>query len=330
MGRNNYILLICLIALIASIPFIIGTDSYWISVLVMAGIYSIVTIGLSLLIGYAGQISLGHGAFFGLGAYTSGLLTTMLPINPWIAMVIAMIFTALVALVIGIPTLRLSGHYLAMATLAIGEIIAIIATAEVDLTGGPSGFGEIPLLSIFGFELDPFWGLRYYIFVWTVVVLVMIISLNLIHSRVGRALRSIHDSELAANAMGVNTTFYKIQIFVVSAALASLAGSLYAHNVTFVSPTTCEIKFSVLLVVMVAVGGMKSVWGGLLGAVLLTLLPEYLTIFEDYDILIYGLILMGIMIFLEDGLVGTFIRVKNFIAATLFSNRTRKKRISAN
>ncbi len=280
------------------------TDSYWITVFIIAGIYSIVAIGLSLLIGYAGQISLGHGAFFGLGAYTSGLLTTKLAVNPWLALGIALLFTASVALLIGIPTLRLSGHYLAMATLAIGEIIAITATAEVELTGGSSGFGEIPALSICGFELDPLMELRYYGFVWTVVVIVLILSLNLIHSRIGRALRSIHGSELAANAMGVNTAYYKIQVFVLSAALASLAGSLYAHYVTFVSPTSCEIKFSVLLMVMVAVGGMKNVWGGLVGAVLLTILPEHLTIFEDYDILLYGLILMGIMIFLRDGLVG--------------------------
>lgn len=302
MGRANFIGLFVLAAGLCLFPFIVGAHSYWISVFVFAGIYSLITLGLSMLMGYAGQISLGQGAFFGLGAYTSGLLTTVLHWNPWPAFLAAVVLTSFIALLIGIPTLKLKGHYLAMATLAFGVIVEIAFVAEVDLTGGPSGFGSIPRLSLFGFVLKG--DLAYYFFVWSVVIFVLVLSFNMIHSRVGRALRSIHGSELAANAMGVDTIAYKVKVFVLGAALASIAGSLYAHYVTFVSPTACELKLSILLVVMVSIGGMNSLWGTILGTILLTVLPEFLSKFKDFDILVYGLILMLIMITMPEGLAG--------------------------
>ncbi len=302
MSRNNLLSVAGFILLMALMPFIVGTGSYWINVMVLMGIYSIITMGLSLLMGYAGQISLGHGAFFGMGAYASGLLCTQLHWNPWWAMLTAMLMTCVVAYLIGLPTLRLHGHYLAMATLAFGQIMVITVTAEVGLTGGPAGFGSIPRLSILGFALKD--DLVYYYFVWIMAATVLIISLNIIHSRVGRALRSIHGGEQAANAMGVNTAAYKVQVFVLSAAFASLAGSIYVHYVTFISPTSCALKFSVILVVMVAIGGMNHLWGAILGTALLTALPEFLKVFHDFDILAYGLILMLIMIFSPDGIFG--------------------------
>ncbi|HOJ62606.1 MAG TPA: branched-chain amino acid ABC transporter permease [bacterium] len=311
MGRQNRTALVFLILLMAIGPWVIGTHSYWINVFVFAGLHALIAIGLSLLMGYAGQISLGHGGFFGLGAYISGLLATLLHWNPWFSLLAALALTALAALLIGIPSLRLRGHYLAMATLAFGEIVVITFNAEVNLTGGPSGFGQIPRLSLGGLSLKD--DLVFYYFVWSLVILVLAGSLNLIHSRVGRALRSIHGGETAANAMGINTAAYKVQVFVLSAVLAALAGGLYAHYVTFVSPTICEIKFSVILVVMVAVGGMTSVWGALLGAIGLTILPEFLTVFEDMDILVYGMILMLIMIFAPGGLFGWIVNGSGWI-----------------
>ena len=222
MCTQNRLSLAGFILTMAALPFLVGTDSYWLTVLIISGIYSIITIGLCLLLGFAGQISLGHGAFFGLGAYASGLLTTLGHFNPWVAMLISQGITLIIALCIGIPTLRLSGHYLAMATLAFGEIIAIFFTAQVGLTGGPSGFGDIPRLSLFGYILDT--DLKNYFFTWTLTVVFLWLCLNLINSRMGRALRSIHGGEAAANAMGVNTTLVKIQVFAVSALLASFAG----------------------------------------------------------------------------------------------------------
>jgi len=146
--------------------------------------------------------------------------------------------------------------------------------------------------------------IKYYFFVWAFLLLILTLSLNLIHSRIGRALRSIHDSEVAANAMGINTSKLKIQVFMISAVFGSVAGSLYTHYVTFVSPSSFGLFFSILLVMMVVIGGMHSVWGALIGATLLTILPEFLRALKDFEIFVYGAVLLLIMIFLPRGLIG--------------------------
>ena len=309
MIKSNYIALLIMAVLLALLPLAI-TNVYYLGILVFVGIYSIITIGLSLLMGYAGQISLGHAAFFGLGAYASGLLTTRLGFPPVWAALLAAVFTGLVALLIGIPTLRLKGHYLAMATLGFGQIIYIVFNSWVDMTGGPSGFGNIPRLRLFGviFNTD----LKFFYLVWGLVILGLFLSINLIHSRPGRALRTMHTSEIAAATLGINTARYKINIFIISAVYASIAGSLYAYFVTFLSPGTFGISFSILLVTMVVFGGRFSLWGALLGTVVLTILPESLRIIKDYDILVYGVVLLLVMIFLPRGLVGVFERVIHF------------------
>lgn len=299
MGKKNILSLLILAGVILALPLGLG-NSYYLNVLVFVGIYSLITIGLSLLMGYTGQISLGHAAFFGLGAYTSGVLSTKFGVSPWLALLAAIFVTGGIAFLIAAPALKLKGHYLAMATLAFGYIVFIVFNQASSLTGGPSGFGEIPRFRLGNFLLRS--DVHYYYLVWTLVIVVLWVSLNIIHSRVGRALRSIHEGELTANIMGVNTAKYKIQVFVLSAVYASLAGSLYAHFITFLNPTPFGFHFSIVLVAMVAVGGMASVWGAMIGAALLTILPEYLRAFHDYDILIYGSILLLIMMFLPKGL----------------------------
>lgn len=299
MGKKNILSLLILAGVILALPLGLG-NSYYLNVLVFVGIYSLITIGLSLLMGYTGQISLGHAAFFGLGAYTSGVLSTKFGVSPWLALLAAIFVTGGIAFLIGAPALKLKGHYLAMATLAFGYIVFIVFNQASSLTGGPSGFGQIPRFRLGNFLLRS--DVHYYYLVWTLVIVVLLVSLNIIHSRVGRALRSIHEGELTANIMGVNTAKYKIQVFVLSAVYASLAGSLYAHFITFLNPTPFGFHFSIVLVAMVAVGGMASVWGAMIGAALLTILPEYLRAFQDYDILIYGSILLVIMMFLPQGL----------------------------
>ncbi len=299
MGKKNILSLLILAGVILALPLGLG-NSYYLNVLVFVGIYSLITIGLSLLMGYTGQISLGHAAFFGLGAYTSGVLSTKFGVSPWLALLAAIFVTGGIAFLIGAPALKLKGHYLAMATLAFGYIVFIVFNQASSLTGGPSGFGQIPRFRLGNFLLRS--DVHYYYLVWTLVIVVLLVSLNIIHSRVGRALRSIHEGELTANIMGVNTAKYKIQVFVLSAVYASLAGSLYAHFITFLNPTPFGFHFSIVLVAMVAVGGMASVWGAMIGAALLTILPEYLRAFHDYDILIYGSILLVIMMFLPQGL----------------------------
>lgn len=300
MHRTRYASIIIFSAVLLLIPFFLK-NPYYLSVLVFIGIYSITTMGLNLLMGYAGQISLGHGAFFGIGAYTSGILTVQYHLPVGVAFLLALLLTAVVAYLIGVPSLRLKGHYLAMATLAFGEIVNIVLNAAVNLTGGPSGFGEIPRIRLGSLVLDS--ELKYFYFVWGIFIVFFILTRNIIDSRVGRALRSIHGGEMAATAMGVNVSRLKIQVFILSALVASVSGSLYAHFVTFISPTTCSIMFSILLVMMVVVGGMANVWGCVLGATLLTLLPEYLRVFEDYDVLVYGFILLLIVMFLPGGII---------------------------
>jgi len=306
MGRKNILSLLILAGVILALPLGLG-NSYYLNVLVFVGIYSLITIGLSLLMGYTGQISLGHAAFFGLGAYTSGVLSTKFGISPWLALLAGIFVTGGIAFLIAAPALKLKGHYLAMATLAFGYIVFIVFNQASSLTGGPSGFGQIPRFRLGNFLLRS--DVHYYYLVWTLVIVVLVVSLNIIHSRVGRALRSIHEGELTANIMGVNTAKYKIQVFVLSAVYASLAGSLYAHFITFLNPTPFGFHFSIVLVAMVAVGGMASVWGAMIGAALLTILPEYLRAFQDYDILIYGSILLLIMMFLPKGLFAGILRL---------------------
>ena len=301
-NRKYLISLTIFLALFPVVVLNVGEIGHYLDVMIFVGIYSLITMGLSLLMGYAGQISLGHAAFFGLGAYTSGILCTKLSMSPWPAMVAGIGVTALVAYVVGVPSLKLKGHYLAMATLGFGVIVNIFFNEEVYLTGGPSGFSDIPGLTVFGFSLDS--DLSYYILVWCLVLLALVFSLNVINSRIGRALRSLHDSEVAADAMGVETSRYKVIIFVLSGAYASVAGSLYTHYVGFLSPSSFDLFLSIKLVMMVVVGGMHNIWGALLGTWLLTFLGnEWLHVFHDFDVLVYGAILLAIVMFLPEGLV---------------------------
>ena len=276
--------------------------AHYLDIMVYVGIYSIVTIGLCLLMGYAGQISLGHAAFFGLGAYFSGVLTTKYGVNPWFCLLIGMGVSGVIAFVVGTPSLKLRGHYLAMATLGFCIIITIIFNENVELTGGPDGLAFIPGISALGYSFDTV--AKYYFLVWSIVLVSLLLGLNVIGSRVGRAMRSIHDSELAANAMGVNVSKYKIALFVYSAVIASLAGSLYAHYLNFINPTSFDLFVSIKFIIMIILGGMHSLWGAVIGAVLVTFLSyEWLHYFEEAEVMIYGVIVMVIIIFLPGGLV---------------------------
>ncbi|MBT0893123.1 branched-chain amino acid ABC transporter permease [Geobacter hydrogenophilus] len=274
---------------------------YLLNVFVFVGIHTLLAVALNLLLGYAGQISLGHAAFFGLGAYASGILTATHGQNPWLAMAVVAAAVGTLAFIIGFPILKLKGHYLAMATLGFGIIVYIAFNEAVELTGGPSGFSGIPNLSLGGVSFDT--DFKNYYLIWGMTLVTILLSLNLVNSRIGRGLRAIHDSEVAARVMGVNVRFLKVQIFALSAVISSIAGSLYAHTMTFVSPTSFGFNFSVELVTMVIIGGLGSIYGSFLGAALLTLLPEILRAFQDYDIVVYGLLLIFMTMFMPGGLV---------------------------
>jgi branched-chain amino acid transport system permease protein len=273
---------------------------FYLQLLTIIGINTLLALGLNMLMGYAGQISLGHAAFYGIGAYTTAILTVNYNINPWMALPCAIFLAILVALIVGLPTLKLTGYYLGMGTLGFGMIVHIVFREWSSLTGGASGFMGIPPLEIGSISFFP--ARNYFYLVWFTVLVSFVFCKRLIKSRMGRALRAIHDSENAAKAVGINTRNMKLEIFVFSAALSALSGFFYAHMVSFISPESFSFLVSVKIVTMVVIGGMASIWGSLLGASLLTMLPEWLHSFSDFEMVVYGLILMLVMIITPQGL----------------------------
>lgn len=293
------------------------------------GILTIVVVGLNLLMGYTGQASLGQAAFYGMGAYFSAMLTARaseigLPAAlsqawwwPWLLMLVGMFFTGGIAYLVGRPILRLKGHYLAMATLGLGIMISILfrenfgfSANTISLTGGSDGIPGIPRLAIGSFEIWPI--TRYYYLVWGVAIISIILALNIVNSRVGRALRAIHSSDLAAEAIGVDTGQFKTSVFALSAMYASLAGSLYAHFQVAVSPPTFDFVASLELVVMAAVGGMASIWGAPFGVAIIFIIREILRarmhLFVEgasgeIEVVAFGAILVILMIFAPDGII---------------------------
>lgn len=311
-ARDDYMGLgVCGLILLA-LPAVV-TNDYYLGILVFAALNCLSCVGLSLLMGYAGQVSMGHAAFIAIGAYTSAILTVRVGWSPWAAMAAGVGLSVITALAVGAPSLRLKGHYLAMATLGFGSIVHIVSVAATGFTGGPEGINSIPPLAIAGWKLNT--DFRFYYTAWIAVIVGLFLAVNLIHSRVGRGLMAIHGAEDAAAASGIPTAIYKIMIFAVGAVYASISGSLYASYVGYIDPGPFEVMHSVLLVTMVAVGGMHRIWGAVLGSVLLTLLPDGLSLLSDrlsgygvsystdYDMLIYGAILLVIMLFLPEGLM---------------------------
>jgi branched-chain amino acid transport system permease protein len=298
--HRNGLTVLALSLLLAVYPLAYG-NPYILGLTNLIGIYTIVVLGLNLFIGYAGQISLGHAAFFALGAYGSAVLTVKWGVWPWPAIALVALATAMIALLVGIPALRLHGHYLAMATLGFNIVIYTVLVQWDELTGGPSGFAGIPALSFGEWQFDS--DLKLHYLVWSAALICLMLGLNLVRSGVGRGLAALAGDEVAARSLGVDTRRAKVKVFVLSAVLASLAGSLYAHTFGFVSPDTFGIFASVDFVTMVVVGGLGSVWGSLFGAALLTWLPEFIDVFESYKDIIHGLILVLVLLFLPKGLV---------------------------
>jgi branched-chain amino acid transport system permease protein len=293
--------------IIVILPFIMSS-SFFITKATFAGIYTIIAVGLGLLMGFAGQISLGQAAFYGVGAYSTAVLTTTYGMNPWLTLVISVSAPALIAYILGHTMARLHGYYLAMATLAFGIIIHVLLVEGKSVTKGASGLFGIPKIELFGIAFKQ--GISYYYLVWFFALLVILISLNIIHSRIGRALRSIHDSEVAASSMGVDTGRYKMQVFIISAMFAGLAGWLFAHMSYSISPGSFGLNGSILFLTMVVLGGATSVWGAVLGAVLIsvisiivhTLGSHLAFITSDFEQVLYGFIMMLVVIFLPQGL----------------------------
>ncbi|HTO46603.1 MAG TPA: branched-chain amino acid ABC transporter permease [Burkholderiales bacterium] len=293
--------LAALAAVVAVGPLVLP-NNYFYDVAILAALNAIVCVGLNLLIGYSGQISLGHAGFFGLGAYGSAILASKYGWPPLAAMAMAITAVAALAYLIGRPILRLRGHYLAMATLGFGIIISLVVANEDRLTGGPDGLAVVPL-TVFGFALQ---GERaWYWVVGALLVAAVWLALNLIDSPTGRALRALHGSEVGAGVAGIDAARHKVLVFVVSAVFAAVAGGLNAHYAGFITPSKVSFLHSIELVTMVVFGGMASTFGAVAGATVLTVLPQLLTVFKDYEMVVLGAVMMGTMIFMPKGLVPT-------------------------
>ncbi len=305
MKQKTFLFILFVVTMIMGI---VVKNPFVLNMLSIAALTVMIVTGLNLLLGFAGQISLGHAGFVAMGAYISSLLCVKIGINPWLAILIAVISTSAIGAVIGYPTLKLKSHYLAMATLAIGEIIHIVANNYVELTGGPQGFSGMPILNLFGFSLDS--EIKFYFFIWPLTFLLILLSMNLIDSRFGRAYKTIKSKESAAYAFGINVHAYKVFIFTVSVFYASLAGALYAFYIGFISPSSFGLIQSIDYIVMVVIGGMGNIFGIFFTTVILSILPNILTSIEDYWPIVNGLLLIVAMMIMPNGMKRFFSWIK--------------------
>jgi len=282
------------------LPLLLG-DGYYLNVMNFIALYSIVAMGLCLLTGYAGQLSISHSAFFAIGAYSSAIFCLRFNFHPLLSIPLSQGISILAAWGIGAVVLRLKGHYLAIATLSFTIIVGVLIIEMAWLTGGLQGLSSIPSISFGNFLIDS--DRRFYYVVWPVTLLLLLFALNLVNSRIGRIFRATKESEDIARLFGADVKKYKVKVFILSSVFASLAGSLYAHFVTFISPTTGSIMFAIDIIMVLAFGGFTILWGAMIGAASLTFLNEYLTIFADYKRAIYGFSLIVIMLFFPNGLL---------------------------
>jgi len=301
MGKKNYGAILLFSAAIFLFP-IFTQKQYFLSTMIFIALNAITCMGLVVLMGYSGQVSLGHAAFVGIGAYTTGILTVRLGWPISVALVMAICLNLVIAFVVGSASLRLKGYYLAMATLAFGGIVQMVLMNWTKLTGGTQGLLNIPSISILGLKINT--DLRFYYLVWMITIAILWICLNMFHSRLGRAWQAIRNSEVAAEATGINIGKYKVLAFMVSALYASVSGSLFAHYMNFLDPSPYTVMASVWPVLMIVIGGRCSVWGGIVGAGILSIMHElFQKYLKDFDTLAYGCLLVVILIFMNEGLV---------------------------
>lgn len=310
----NVIILVLVLALYVVLSVLISANvinPYYSGILTMVCINVILAVSLNLATGFLGQLVLGHAGFMSVGAYAASLFTMYSGLPQIISFPIALLVGGLVAVVfgviIGVPALRLKGDYLAILTLGFGEIIRVLILA-VPFTGGAAGLSGIPLLTTFT-----------YVFILAILTVGIIFAF--IHSRHGRAVIAIREDEIAAEAAGINTTYYKLLAFVMAAFFAGVAGGLYAHHIGVLDPGKFNFNYSVEILIMVVLGGMGSITGSVIAAVVLTLLPEALRGFSEYRMLIYSIILICVMLFKPSGLLGQY----EFSIARIFKKLARKK-----
>ena len=285
--------------------------AYLLHISVISGIYVILTLSLNLIVGYTGLASLGHAAFSCVGAYVSSLLALRLGVSPWIGILIGACTAALLGVVVGFPCLRLKGDYLALATFGLGVIVYSVAKNWVSVTRGPMGLPGIPRFRILGFSFDSI--LSYLVLVTFFVSVTFFVIRRVVRSPFGRILRGIREDEVAVQALGKDVDRHKLFVFIIGAFFAGIAGSLYAHYITFIDPSSFTVMESIMILLMVVFGGMGSLWGSFLGASVLVILPELLrflgmpsSVAAPLRQMIYGALLVGLMLKRPQGLVGRY------------------------
>jgi len=296
---NPYLVVVATALAVLLLPLLLES-SFYLRIATLVFIFSLAVVGLNLLMGFAGQVSLGHAGFFGIGAYAVAIGPTSLGVPSWLALLAGALGAGLIAFVIGRPILRLRGHYLAVATLGMGLLIAMVFNNEAAWTGGPDGM-LVPQLDVAGWTVHGthawYWiaGVSLVIGTW--------IAANVIASPTGRTLRAIHDSEVAARVLGVDVAHYKLIAFVLSAIYAAVAGSYLSLYDGLVTPTEAGFLRSIEFVTMAVLGGLGSVFGSIVGAAVLVVLPQVLTVFQDYEHIMLGLMMIVVMVFLPTGIV---------------------------
>lgn len=306
MKKEN--LLYCLLAVLALIvPFVIQ-NNYYLHVINLAGIYTLITLGLNLLSGYTGQVSMGQAGFFAIGTYTSALLALNFDMPFLVTLPIAFIVAGIFGLIIAIPAMRLSGAYLVLATVGFGEIVRLVILNWTPVTKGAAGLTGIPMVKLFGFKILS--EQSFYYFILCFVVLGIYIAYKLAHSKIGRTFSAIREDELAAQAMGVPVNKYKISAFVISAIYAGVAGAIYGVFSGVASPDNFTFDDSVAFLCMSVIGGNRSITGAIIGAFVLTIMSEALRALQMYRLIFYGAILIFTVIYMPQGLVGLFSYLK--------------------
>ena len=299
LARYRLTPVLAMAAVVAVVP-VFFPSTYYYRVAALVNVFALAALGLNLLMGFAGQVSLGHAGFMGIGAYAVAIGPTHFGLPTWLSLLVGAGLSACVAFLVGRPILRLRGHYLAVATLGFGLLLAIVFTNEAAWTGGPDGMA-VPRLVLFDWAVR---GSQTWYWVSGASLLVgAALAFNLIDSPAGRAMRAIHDSETAARVLGIDVARAKLVVFIISAVYASIAGSYLALFNGHITPEVAGFLRSIELVGMVVLGGMGSIVGSLVGAVVLVVLPQALTFLHDYEHLVFGLILMGVMIFFRNGIV---------------------------
>lgn len=303
-------LLVIAIAAACVLPFLLSRP--YVDLLVFAGLYAIAGLGVGLLLGQCGIVNLAQAFFYGVGAYASAYVTARLGFSPLLGMAVGMILSAAIALAIGWPILRLTGFFLALATLAVGLIGGILFYEWDWLTGGTLGIGGLPFLSILGLELDtPY---HYYYLVWAVLLALLILSNNLVNGRPGLAMRAMRDAAPAAEALAVDMHMLKTQMFVLSAVFGSLAGSLFAHYARYVSVQSFTVERSIIFLLIPVIAGATSVWGIVIGALFVAILPELLSGLGDAHQMLFGLALVLVVALLPQGIVGLPALIRKWVS----------------